>query len=102
MCLPLRPPAPSSPLTHGVVDLVALAPANGDWVKELEGAQAHARDGYQVGAELHQDGLSVVEGHAQVMAHWDYQGVGPAAQTPIAWKVATGKGREGDRQRKEG
>ena len=73
-------------MAHGVVDLVALAAADGDGVKVLEGAQRHPGDGHQVGAEEHQDGLGVVEGHAQVMDHWDHQRVGAAAQTPVTYR----------------
>lgn len=52
-----------SPLTGGVVDLIALATADGDGVKGLERAQADAGDGYQAGGEHDKDGLGVVEGH---------------------------------------
>lgn len=75
--------AGTSPLTHRVVDLVALATADGDGVKVQEGPQPHPRDGHQVGPELDQDGLGVVEGRAQVVGHRDDQGVVPAAEPPI-------------------
>lgn len=75
-----------SPLTHGVVDLVALAAADGYGVKILERAQTHTRDSHQGPTEEHQDGLGAVEGHAQVMDHRDHQGVVPAAQAPVSWE----------------
>lgn len=80
----LRAPPPSaSPLAGGVVDLIALAAADGDGVEGLEGAQAHPGDGHVVGGEHDQDGLGVVEGHRQVVAHGDHQRVGAAAEAPL-------------------
>lgn len=74
----------SSPLAGRVIDLVALAAADGDRVKGLEGAQAHPRDGHVGGGEHEQDGLGVVEGHRQVVADGDHQRVGAAAEEPLA------------------
>ncbi len=73
-----------SPLAHGVVYFIALTAADGDWVKELEGTQPNARDCHEIGAEHEENGFGVVEGHAQVMTHWDDQRIGAAAQTPVA------------------
>lgn len=75
--------ADRSPLAHGVVDLIALAAADGYGVEELEGAQADAGDGHQVRAEHEQDGFGVVEGHAEVVIHRDHQRIGTTAQTPV-------------------
>lgn len=77
-------PAASSPLAGGVVDLVALAAADGDGVEGLEGAQAHPGDGHVGRGEHEQDGLGVVEGHRQVVADGDHQRVGAAAEEPLA------------------
>lgn len=74
----------SSPLAGGVIDLVALAAADGDGVEGLEGAQAHPGDGHVGGGEHEKDGLGVVEGHRQVVADWDHQRVGAAAEEPLA------------------
>lgn len=73
----------ASPLARGVVDLIALATAYRDGVEGLEGAQAHSGDGHKARGEHDQDGLGVVEGHRQVVAHRDHQGVGAAAETPL-------------------
>lgn len=80
-----RPCAPprASPLAGGVVDLIALAAADGDGVEGLEGAQAHPGDGHVAGGEHDQDGLGVIEGHRQVVAHGDHQRVGAAAEAPL-------------------
>lgn len=67
------------PLTHRVVYLIALAAADGDGVKVLEGPQAHPRDGHQMWAKLHHDGFGAVKGHAQVMVHRNHQGIVPTA-----------------------
>lgn len=74
-----------SPLAHGVVYFIALTAADGDWVKELERAQADTGDGHEIGAEHEENGFCVVEGHAQVMTYWDDQRIGAAAQTPVTW-----------------
>lgn len=74
----------ASPLARRVVDLIALAPAYRDGVEGLEGAQADAGDGHEAGGKHDQDGLGVVEGHGQVVAHWDHQWVGTAAEAPLA------------------
>lgn len=73
----------NSPLAHGVIDLIALAAADGDRVEELEGTQTHTGDGHQWAAEDQEDSLGVVESHAEVMAHRDHQWVGAAAQAPV-------------------
>lgn len=78
-----RPHPRASPLAGGVVDLIALAAADGDGVEGLEGAQAHPGDGHVVGGEHDQDGLGVIEGHRQVVAHGDHQRVGAAAEAPL-------------------
>lgn len=74
----------SSPLAGGVVDLIALAAADGDGIEGLEGAQAHPGDGHVGRGEHEQDGLGVVEGHRQVVADGDHQRVGAAAEEPLA------------------
>lgn len=74
----------SSPLASRVIDLVALAAADGDGVEGLEGAQAHPGDGHVGGGEHEQDSLGVVEGHRQVVADGDHQRVGAAAEKPLA------------------
>lgn len=76
-------PPRASPLAGGVVDLIALAAADGDGVEGLEGAQAHPGDGHVAGGEHDQDGLGVIEGHRQVVAHGDHQRVGAAAEAPL-------------------
>lgn len=76
-------PPHASPLAGGVVDLIALAATDGDGIEGLEGAQAHPGDGHVVGGEHDQDGLGVIEGHRQVVAHGDHQGVGAAAEAPL-------------------
>lgn len=63
LCAKRCPVHEASPLAGGVVDLIALATTYCDRIKGLEGAQANARDGHQVGHKLDQDGLGVVEGH---------------------------------------
>lgn len=73
-----------SPLAGWVIDLVALAAADGDGVERLEGAQAHPGDGHVGGGEHEQDGLGVVEGHRQVVADGDHQRIGAAAEEPLA------------------
>lgn len=73
----------NSPLAHGVIDLIALAAADGDGVEELEGTQTHTRDGHQRAAEAQEDSLGVVESHAEVMTHRDHQRIGAAAQAPV-------------------
>lgn len=72
-----------SPLAHRVVDLIALAAADGYGVEELEGAQADAGDGNQVRAKHKEDGFGVVESDAQVVIHRDHQWIGSTAQTPV-------------------
>lgn len=79
----LFPYFPASPLARGVVDLIALATAYRDGVEGLEGAQAYAGDGHEVRGKHDQDSLGVVEGHWQVVAHWDHQRVGATAETPL-------------------
>lgn len=74
----------SSPLAGRVIDLIALAAADGDRVEGLEGTKAHPRDGHIGGGEHEQDGLGVVEGHRQVVADGDHQWVGAAAEEPLA------------------
>lgn len=66
-----------------VVDLVALATAYRDGVEGLEGAQAYARDGHKARGKHDEDGLGVVEGHRQVVAHGNHQRVVAAAETPL-------------------
>lgn len=85
LCPPPRPAPPprASPLAGRVVDLIALAAADGDGVEGLEGAQAHPGDGHVAGGEHDQDGLGVIEGHRQVVAHGDHQRVGAAAEAPL-------------------
>lgn len=73
----------NSPLAHGVIYLIALAAADGDGVKELEGTQTHTRDGHQRAAEEQEDSLGVVESHAEVMTHGDHQRICAAAQAPV-------------------
>lgn len=73
----------NSPLAHGVIDLIALAAADGDRVEKLEGTQTHTRDGHQWAAEGKVDSLGVVESHAEVMTHRDHQRVGAATQAPV-------------------
>lgn len=73
----------ASPLACGVVDLIALATTYCYGVEGLEGAQAYTRDGHKFRGKHDQDGLGVVEGYGQVMAHWDHQRVGAAAQVPL-------------------
>lgn len=75
--------ADGSPLTHGIVDFIALAAADGYGVEELERAQADAGDGHQVRSEHEQDGFGVVEGDAEVVIHRDHQRIGTTAQTPV-------------------
>lgn len=70
-------------MAHRVIDLIALAAANGDRVEELEGTQTHTRDGHQWATERQDDSLGVVERHAEVMAHRDHQWIGAAAQVPV-------------------
>lgn len=84
----------SSPLASRVIDLVALAAADGDGVEGLEGAQAHPGDGHVGGGEHEQDGLGVVEGHRQVMADGDHQRVGAAAEEPLACPECSQSGYE--------
>lgn len=73
----------ASPLAGRVIDLIALATTYRDGVKGLEGAQAHSGDGHEAGGEHDQDSLGMVEGHRQVVADWDHQRVGAAAETPL-------------------
>lgn len=82
-CLHHFPYSSASPLACGVVDLVALATADGDGVEGLEGAQTHSGDGHEAGGEHDEDGLGVVEGHRQVMAHRDHQRISAAAEAPL-------------------
>lgn len=97
----------ASPLARGVVDLIALATAYRDGVEGLEGAQAYSGDGHEAMGEHDQDGLGVVEGHRQVMAHWDHQRVGAAAEAPFTcgcwgWRgdIVSEVGEAGDRSRR--
>ncbi len=53
----------ASPLSCGVVDLIALATTYCDRVKGLEGAQTYTRDGNKARGKHDQDSLGVVEGH---------------------------------------
>lgn len=92
-------PAASLPLAGGVVDLVALAAADGDGVEGLEGAQAHPGDGHIGRGEHEQDGLGVVEGHRQVVADGDHQRVGAAAEEPLACAEGA-EGAEGETEEK--
>lgn len=70
-----------SPLLSWAVGLSALAAADGDGVKVVEGAQGHPGDGHKLRAEGDKDRLGVVEMLAEVMDDRNYQGVFPAAQT---------------------
>lgn len=70
----------SSPLLSRAVGLSALAAADGDGVKVLEGSQGHPGDGEERRAEGDENRLGVVELLAEVMEDWDDQGIVPAAQ----------------------
>lgn len=87
----------TSPLACGVVDLITLATAYCDGVKGLEGAQAYSGDGHKARGKHDQYSLGVVEGHRQVVAHRDHQGVGAAAETPLTCGGKIGDGRETER-----
>lgn len=76
-----------SPLSCGVVDLIALAATYCDGVKRLEGAQTYTRDGHPVGGKHDQDRLGVVEGHRKVVVDGDHQRVVTAAETPLACRM---------------
>lgn len=53
----------ASPLSCGVVDLIALTATYCDGVKRLEGTQGYAGDGHEVRGKHHQDSLGVVKCH---------------------------------------